>query len=107
MFDCLRPTSFLIAALILVVLLLFYALAEEFDKPSLFLLGIFLSVLIFVVPLVWFPEVIYTACDQCGQLPSSGDFCSACGADLVDDCECGHIWKAADVYCIDCGKQRQ
>lgn len=87
---------------------LFGIISAYLDKPWLIFIGFALSILIIVLANIFIPEFIYEACPLCGELKVDGmQFCFQCGHDLIDDCECGHVWIANQSYCPECGKPRQ
>lgn len=86
----------------LLVLFLVMPIVIRFDFELLILVPILLAVVLMGV-MVFYPDPFTPDCPACGASYFEESFCFSCGADLVDDCACGRVWKDEDVFCPDCG----
>ena len=106
MFDSLSDSAFLFIGAFALIFVVFVLFANAYDKPFLIFIGFGFGVVLLLVSCIYFPHLVYRSCPFCGSFPECGVFCSNCGADLIDDCVCGHVWTNKEVYCPECGAVR-
>lgn len=107
MLDAFSLSFFPVAIVIVFVAALIVYVSLRCDIPWVALIAIAWVLVATLVVAIFFPTWVYEDCPYCGECPVSGDYCDNCGADLVDDCICGHVWSSNQKYCPGCGNERE
>lgn len=107
MFDVLDVGFLPVTLVIIIIASIIVSVAANLDKPLLCWIAVVWFIFATVLVAIFFPQWVYKDCPYCGKLPVSGAYCSNCGADLVDDCICGHVWVGDQTYCPECGNVRE
>lgn len=73
---------------------------------ALSLLLVIIAMALGIVGNAFLPKYFAPACPYCGSFGQSQAFCTSCGGELIEKCSCGRKWCNNEIFCPDCGEQR-